>query len=445
MMVLLLRWDCEGEIKIENENPSQIKFTVEWESGKEARIRLTEPETNLLDKLKMRPARCTIHGRILTMWAFNAMYLQLKKYCTCEHILIEEVKWEENAILSFANPIMNSFRPFSFSAGSGFFLFSIVNCDFQGTEWSHNPDGSGKSNVMRVMVEGKEFCFTEQPVSLGDKKESISFCTLKVDAELTEKERIVEYVTNLCDLLSFANGQYVDYTGWSYFNHGDENLVEGQFKGSMESAMKKSHQPLISNLPPEDLRDFLEKSFPTYRSLKVGLGLNYLVGYFTKIRREEYLETKCLHCYILLECLADKARKYFIDLGKPVPNESIGIAYGRIRRAQKASSNPELKAMSEVIAKELAGAIADPNPPLPTVIRHLRNHFGVKKDPMDETIFDWRKEFIHKGLSQVDPATTYNEIYLVLLNSIDRLILKILGHTGAYCDAKKRWERVQLP
>lgn len=436
---LLRIWKCKGEIKLKDGSSYPLKFRVCWKPDKSCELVADNPEDQVLSKIKEDPEHCAVIGEISEI-RDHPQVLVFTKHMTYKHIYISKLGLDGDRLI-IPDEIVSSLRPFSFPPHTGVFVFYIANLEFNGTECLHYPEGRITSDMLRLNIAGSDYLFLKNTDNESRGSREVLPCSLTVMAELEDKESVVNSVNDLCFLLSLAGGQLVDYSGYDYYDCNNK-WNYGYGKGLCKGALEKNGQPLISRLPSEDLRFFVENTFTRYLELKNELGLDYVIGYYTKIKREEYLEIECLLCYILLECLADKARGYFKKIGKPIPNDMLGIINKKISKF--ASKTEDFKKIPKESIRELAEEISDPNPPLPTVIRNLRKHFGVKLEEKDEELFAWRKEFVHKGISQVGPEETYRVRYKTLINFIDRLLLKILGYSGNYCDARKGYNRIKL-
>lgn len=429
----ILKLICDGELKTKDSTVIQLKFNLEWKlkEGLYAYLADVALINAISNKTTLNP--CSFRGRITEGIGLKGPS-EIWRTMINQYVFIKNASVSENGTVTVNSTVLTSDREFYFHDKKGRFEFHLVNFDFISPETEIDRSMSMNRNVLRINIEGNEFLLLK---TTRKSKDELPLCKLIVLGSLEQNSEIEEQVDDLCHLISFMTGDYVDYYKFDYYE-GDEMAPRySSSKGTLSNAVIQNNQPLISELPPTDYRDFIENSFNNYKLLKDELELKYIVEYYTKIRREEYLEIKCLLCFILLECLADKAKEYYKKINDPIRNPNIGRFKSKLREIDF----DEIKKLSDEAVSKLADALAIPYPPLPALIKHIMSRNNMQYEDKESELWGWRKDFVHKGLSTVSPSKTYQKRYLTLIHFIDRLILSILHYNGPYCNAKKRWER----
>lgn len=304
--------------------------------------------------------------------------------------------------------------------------FLISNFFFSGPDNTFEPDGSWRANRFLVKIDGLDYNFIEY----GDQRKTKEFlrknpnqsaitCEILVNTDLSNREKVLQTVDNLCALLSFAKGTSIVPICEQHFR-GEEWLHTGTF-GYHVGAYHAG-----SSVIPEEVKDFIDKCYPQYIKYKDVMGLFPVINYYLLAKSVYVFDVRCLLFFILLECLSSHAKEYFESKGDSVDKTFVIQSEGKLK---KFFEERKISISIEEL-KKLALSISYPEPSLPEVIRKIAVEFDFKyKEGFEKSeMWTWRKDFVHRGLFRDDDKIDRVLKYLTLEHFIDRLILTILGY-----------------
>jgi hypothetical protein len=301
--------------------------------------------------------------------------------------------------------------------------FPITNLELFGLEKTTAPNGSFRYDHIKLNIGNRDVIIKQ--VENYDKKmkrlRRRPWCS-DVTAEIILSENVgnsedtVNFVFDLCSLMSFAEGQTV-FPVCSFVS-GKEPRIRQRFSPRIENF--KPADPVV---PSKYFKFFLEKTFPKYIELKDNLGLPMLFNYYVMMVNSDILEVNCLFGYILLECLSRHAQEYFRKIGEPIKGN---MKEKNMRILQKELG--KYKIPRETL-KSIADKVGYKHPTLPEAIYEIMNHFKIVREKDDQKIFDSRNEYIHKGISQ-RKGRDHTEFMLKLRCFVVRLLLGILDYSG---------------
>lgn len=304
--------------------------------------------------------------------------------------------------------------------------FLLTNFDFIGCDKTVKPSGAWKLNRFSVNIDQLDYNFIQEINYKFIRKElkknpnvCLITCRVVVNTHLSNREKVFNTISNLCDLLSFAKGTLITPWGEEHYKDGKkEKWIYSHFRATAFHYA----DGLIANLPPERIRDFLIATYPNYIKYKDSFGLLPVFTYYLSMKSEKILDLKCVLAFILLECLASHARDYFAIEETPVKNNILSKNKEILKRTLKNYEIP-----NETIEK-LAEEVSYKNPTLPDVIWQIMKKFEMRYNVKENKIWGLRKCFIHKGMfpNRVDRIQTYR----MIVHFIDRLLLSILGYKG---------------
>ncbi|MGC1123265.1 MAG: hypothetical protein WBA22_19440 [Candidatus Methanofastidiosia archaeon] len=301
--------------------------------------------------------------------------------------------------------------------------FPITNLELFGLEKTTAPNGSfrydyiklkiGNHDIIIKQVEGYDEIMTRLR-----KKPWCSAVTAEIilNENVGNPEAMVDFVFDLCSLMSFAEGQTIFPV--CSFTPGKETRIRQRFSPRVEN-----FKPAAPVVPSKYFKFFLEKTFSEYIKLKDNFGLPILFNYYVLMVNSDILEVSCLFGYILLECLSSHAQEYFRKTGEPIQ--------GRMKKKNMKVLQRELgkyKIPRETL-ESIAEDVSYEHPTLPETIHKIMDHFKIAKEKDDQEIFDSRKEYIHKGISQ-RRGRDHTEFMLELRCFVIRVLLGILDYNG---------------
>ncbi len=269
------------------------------------------------------------------------------------------------------------------------------------------------------------------------KKNKISSITAEiiVKADLNDKDKIYLIISNICELLSFATGNYV-------VPITEEHLSNGKFVWSKTTSMRvdnfRSGDQLIPHLPLEAIMEFVIKTYPNYTKLKNELGLNVVFDYYLLMKSNPVLDVRCLLGFVLLECLSNYAQGLYSKIGKPIENNMKKGMINKLDKILPKSNNLSKKTKDKIIEE-----FTNQFPSLPDSIQRLMKDFGMRYKKKEADIWKLRKEFVHKGMFPKN-TTNHFQHYSNIVHFIDRLLLHILNYDDEFMNIANGYKTEKL-
>lgn len=288
------------------------------------------------------------------------------------------------------------------------FIASLVNYFGLGSERKHNPDGSWCLSLIKLRL-GKHDVVLEQDesvISMRDRPKGMMHTTiLKISGvkTYTEGEKVVH---DICLLLSLASMSQVRAYHYEFEDKIRNVSVVGE-------AMH--FRPLIETNNGENIKKFLELSWPTYRKLKRRRKLAEVVDMLTTCELPILpLEVQLGQIFIILENLKSTYARY-----SKIP--FVGGFYRELSDPPKANPKKERKLSFEVL--------------LQGMLRSVGMRVRLKR------MVNLRNEIIHFGLSR-KPYESLRINYDFCHDIVREYLLRLLGYKGEYLIYSKACRRV---
>jgi hypothetical protein len=217
---------------------------------------------------------------------------------------------------------------------------------------------------------------------------------------LGNRNPVRQICDDLCVLLSFATCNWVSPLYEDYFLNGQKiatTLLPAK-------TFRYNHGELVIDAREgNELKEYLETTYPNYIRLKDALGMNIVMEYFVHSRLMNLFEIKYLIAAIGMECLKSYLSDYFADKCKAA----------------------DLKSFRSSL-RELFGDIS----------------MSYQQSELD--FIEVRDKIVHTG--RFPPNVDSVEEYQKLLNLCDRTALTILGYQGKpYLNSTKRYAKELVP
>jgi len=250
----------------------------------------------------------------------------------------------------------------------------------------------------------------------------------------------VETVSNMCGLLSLARGTKIN---WVYYEQLDEEAHRVSVAHRDMPTKPFSPTPLIHPREPDDTAEFLQQCFQTYRE-DTTFDLGRLSDGYVDAKGQGFLESKGLVACALLDFLVGRYRTAS-GAHTMLPKAVFKKVAAELTRTIEAFQPHVSDALHRTRLREISSRLGELNrPPLRITLQEFCHSLGLKvrSQEIDEVVHT-RNSLVHRA--QFKDASTGAREYLKLVNTIDRLLLKILGYKGYYIDCTtSRWKRVQI-
>jgi hypothetical protein len=241
-----------------------------------------------------------------------------------------------------------------------------------------------------------------------------------------------EMVGDLCSVLSLAQGTLVN---WIFCEQRDADgnpvfavhhpAITRPYNGAL---------PLIDPRPPQEMPDFVEGVFGSFRDLKESYQLGATVRACVDVRTTGFLETRCLQLLSVLEFFIGRnavleGREFIMD------DESFQNRLGALRRAISEILCLAFPSLGKQGANRMTEHLRSLN--FTTFKHRLRGaaaRFGVALDHSEvETVAETRNELVHRaGFVTKEPMKEFQRVQSV----VDRLLLGLLGYRGPHIDVR---------
>ena len=218
--------------------------------------------------------------------------------------------------------------------------------------------------------------------------------------QLSNADLVRQICDDLCVLLSFATCNWITPLYEDCFLNGHQVITTLL----PYSTFRYNHGELVIDARKgNELKEYLETTYPNHVRLKNLLGMNIVMGYFVHARLTEMPEIKYLIAVTGMECLKSYLRDYFAAKGKTVNLNGFRTS--------------------------------------------LEEFFSDISMPFQSSELDFiciRNKIVHKG--RFPPDIDRIEEYQKLLNLCDRTVLTTLGYRGKpYLDCAKGYARELVP
>ena len=320
--------------------------------------------------------------------------------------------------------------------------FLVTNLSFTGCDITVYPDGSQKLDNFTINLDDHEITIRQlenykEIEEALKRREYPSAITSKiiVEASLDKARKVSETVNNLCNLLSFATGNSVVPV---VERHIENSEIVWQRASSMRVDPFKSGNYLIPELPPDELKNFVNETYGKYKKYKESFGLPVIFDYYLLMKSISVIDIECLLGFVLLECLSSHAQEYYEKGDTPVNPSMVKRNIKELKKMLPKDHN-----LDEKIIERIAREIGYSKPTLQDTIARIMKDFKMEYKGGEDKIFSLRKEFIHRGMYPKD-TPNHLEIYYRIVHFIDRLILHVLGYSGSFLNISNGYKQESI-
>jgi hypothetical protein len=342
--------------------------------------------------------------------------------------------------------------------------FGIVNFEFVGTAPIDDDDGFVLG--LPVVLKFNDLRIELTIVPKGDREEVLERrLPTRVTAEIifsaTESkiETIEKVADRLCHVMSIARGTLVQ---WIYRRGVDENGLE--ISVDHHARFTKPRCPLAAIDPRAGARfetgPFVEIGFRHFLKYEQTFELNEgtIAAYLDAKAEGDYLEMRGSKAAIALEML----KAAFLDNCSPADEYCIPTAdfQGETARILNRGIKSILKQLG--VLKSLREKMADVaklqglnRHSFASILRKMCHYVNLTVDADEiRLLVKCRNSLVHRGRFYCQTATAVERRacspkddmfaeYMFLINFLDRFFLKLMGHSGAYCNW--RGDKLHLP
>jgi len=285
------------------------------------------------------------------------------------------------------------------------YRFGLTNFLFIGTQYVTKANGRFPGRIP-LNVRGHDFCleslewYNDLTRRLAEGRSVEVTAHLMTTAPVADKGLIMEICEDLCVLLSFATCNWVTPLYEDRFL--DNRLVTTTLLPA--KTLPYNHADLVIDAREgNELKEYLETTYPDYFQAKNALGMNMVVEYYVHSKLANILELKYLIGAIGMECLASYLSDYF-------------------KSKNKAADLRTFRSSLEELFQDIS-------------MPHQRSELNF---------IDIRNKIVHTGRfpPDIDPIDEYQNF----VNLYDRTVLTILGYRGRpYLNATKRYAKEPIP
>jgi len=325
------------------------------------------------------------------------------------------------------------------------FVFALTNLTLLGTDSFvvTTPDGGEHARRQQGLILGQETVVLRP---LADHEEIMRelkasrgvdvSCELLVEAASAKHlDAKVELASDLCLLLTLAMGCRVEWLCYDVIDSGGDTA-----KSYHRNAITKrwGPLPLIPELPPQDLKYFLERTYARLHEVEKDWGFRDAVSAYTDGKQEgDFIEFRALKLAVTMEYLVGR---FLAKTGgaQILASEDFEAKLGTvIQETQQilAATFPDATAdQVEMMANHVRGfnwytfrrALSD-----------ICNHLCLKINSKERGRFKAiRDELVHRASFDSEYGT-HPEQYLFMMTFIGKILLGILGYDGYYYDWTK--------
>ena len=322
--------------------------------------------------------------------------------------------------------------------------YGLANFYFGGCEVTHTGTG-WKVDKFRVTVQTLDLLFRQ----LDDYEHRIA--VLKEEGGIMQTSELIvrlgqdkleeldKTVFDVLVLLSYATGSWIGIVYRDVFE--GTNLVESRFGASKMFPYRHFDFVIDArNLSGCQLRQFAERAFPIFLSLKHSLSLDAVLEYATTAKLGSHLDTKYILTSLVLETLASCIPDHMRKLGIVLQSGALNAARARIAEIL----NKRGLDMSPQVIDEIADRVAYKGIGLKDRLRALLNHYHIPYDTSDFDFTRTRARLVHSG--RFDDYNEAITLYQRLTDFVNRVLLSLLGCQGIpYVNAAKGHTEQPVP
>jgi len=323
------------------------------------------------------------------------------------------------------------------------FRFLLTNFIFHGTQVEQLIDGSKRLNAL-VLQLGNISAVIRKVIDYPELEDQLrkqrgvmvtSYVVIK-DREFSELDSILEKLTNLCGLLTIANGTLISWIRMEIFSKSGEQLfIEHQPRITGNYSSFK----LIDSMPPEAVELFVNHVFERYEELNVIYDLNSVARIYASIKSSGFIEIRSLGIVALVELLLDKFDQEHRNSRFLVPRK-------KFERKKESLQNSILNAyrsefeelnLSESIINEVREKILELN--RRSFKNRLKNFIQFFSIPIEDdeigNFIESRNKLVH-GLAFVKNSPA--DEYFTNRHFLDRILLGMLKYRGYYINPTQK-------
>lgn len=176
----------------------------------------------------------------------------------------------------------------------------LINLFMMGKEFSTSTDGRKFRDTTFIQCEGYTFEFKQQNIKLKQSEcvNKTILTTIVTIHDITEDQipLILEIIDNICWLLSFAQQSLVVRHGYKL------NSTQESFNSCLGIIVNPLRS--IINDHGEDIRNFIEQTYSTFKKIKSSRQLTIVIGYLCEANRSSLaLEISLISHYVVIENL----------------------------------------------------------------------------------------------------------------------------------------------
>lgn len=326
-------------------------------------------------------------------------------------------------------------------------------CNFQFDEHDTLENGKDINNVVIPLIEDEKIEISLKKLEDYDKKINriLILKNIDVTCELVlnifnngDLNKIITLADDICLLLSLKNGTKIS---WIYYNVYDKH-GKTIFRNHT-SKVTKVYQPLnifyFKGKHTIHTKEFLETSYLHYRKYRDLLKLNRGVidAYLDAKAESDYIETRGGKIALAIEFLKNE---YLSSKGEDseyiIPPENFEKYSQSIKQVMVCTL--KLQGLTE---NDKINAISDENKinqlnrrSFRSIFNEIIKHFDINISPDEITLFiKCRDSLVHRGnfycktcrpdeRKVCEPLLSYRSEYFFMVNILDRIFLRILGH-----------------
>ena len=329
----------------------------------------------------------------------------------------------------------------------GEFRFPLTNFAFLGTEPIPVEKVNSTNRGLHLSLEISPFNIDIRPAhdyraSINEiratRRTDITCYAIIDNVPFAQETEVIDVIDDLCLLLTLARGCRIE---WPFF---DATLPNGEaVKSYHRDAIIKPYSPLplIARLPPEDIKHFIESSYPVLKEKKDKWGLKKAINTYTDAKLEtDFLEFRALKMVIVMEYLKSRFLEYvsepakvFILEPKLFEQEKTRLVKECRLAVQKVFPNIETS-QAQMMADHAQGFNYYT---FSKSLSEMCITLGVQENSRTRRRFTRiRNELVHRlsFLDDLEQERSYWKQYAYLMAFVGKLLLAILEYDGHYYD-----------
>ncbi len=333
------------------------------------------------------------------------------------------------------------------------YIFGLTNFRFLGIQPYSDQTGSFLALPLNLLKNQQKMALLIRPVQ-NYSKVTLRVSTLKdidVTCEVELNSPFVRslskaqaIVSDLCLLLSLAQGTQINWIYYKAFNRAGELQ-----KVSHHSRITKPYTPLpiIDHRQKNDIKHFVESCYPKYKAIEKSYSLPKLIIHYIDAKSEsDYIELRALKMVLIMEVLRHNLKDHLPLDKKPMRRAH----FDKLKDFIKENLN-ELQLPIDVQKAIYENCSGLNRRPFRHFIQQLCNHIKVSFDIRQ--FVKSRNQLVHNGRFYCDsiaetgkPAKSTDKWkeYTFLINCMDRVFLRLLDYQGFYINCHNRFKREQL-